>query len=269
MTHVFYGKPLVFNEKNHCYYWDGQPLPSVTTIINRLSKPLLIQWAADMAVEHVRKCFEADASEFVVKPIQEVLEEARLAHQNIKEEAGDIGRLVHARARAMLDPKWVPNREVDSEIAKHPQAVKALRALQEWKSAHKIEPIGIERRVMSAKQLYAGTVDFVGRIEGKLGVLDFKTGNGVYDEAWWQTCGYVDALVEEQVLLGDSILSCGPVGGYPNVSRWIVHLSKKDGSFTVHERGEQDKPDFDVWRALVAADKALRKARKHPQPKRT
>lgn len=250
---MFYGRELRFNPNNHRYYWDDKPVPSVTTIINRLSKPLLIQWAADMAVNHIEGALARGSEDMGF-----ICQEARKAHERIRDEAGDIGSLVHNHARKMLDPSWRSTHGDDQKIAKHPQAVQALRALASWVVQHKIEPIGIERRVMSVKQLYAGTVDFVGRIDGKLGVLDFKTGNGVYDEAWWQTCGYVDALVEEGVLDPDKTY----------LTRWIVHLSKADGSFTVHERGEADAADYSVWRGLVQTDKALRVARKHPQPKR-
>src|SRR5678810_1480875 len=52
---MFYGRMLTYHHGRHMYFWDGQHVPSVTTIIKRLDKPGLIQWAADMAVDHIKQ----------------------------------------------------------------------------------------------------------------------------------------------------------------------------------------------------------------------
>lgn len=245
---LFYGKPLTFNERNHRYYWNGQAVPSVTTIINRLSKPLLIQWAADMAVDHIEKSLVAHLN-FKVVP-EGVLKNARKAHIIHKEAAGDVGKRVHKYAQMILQ-RQSPPEPLDGP------AQKAIEAFWQWVEQHRIQVLDVERRILSAEHMYAGTCDFFGHINDRLAVLDFKTGNGVYDEAWWQTAGYSEALLEE---LPDSDI---PV-------RWIVHLNKTTGEMTPHCRDSIEDWGLDraVWRGLVSLDKALRQARKHPQPKK-
>lgn len=257
---LFYGKQLTFNPKNHRYYWDGEPLPSVTTIISRLAKPLLIQWAANCAVEHIRA--QLDLRNVVGLPPQEgaaafeaICEEAKKAHAGIRDEAGDVGRTVHDIARAILAGETVFDGR-PRDLA--PQAVMALVAFERWRAPRKIEPFGLERRIMSRRLRYAGTADFWGLVDGTHTVLDFKTGNGVYDEAWWQTSGYEYALREE---LGFA----GPI------RRVIVHLNKSTGECEVHERDspKDREADGNVWLSLVALDTCLRLARRHKPPRTT
>jgi len=245
---VFYGKPLTFNPRNHRYYWDGQPVPSVTTIISRLNKPLLIQWAANCAVEHIESAYHSNLGALP----KDVWESAKKAHEVIRDTAGDVGTMVHDYARCALGNLPLPD---TSEFPE--QALKALRALGQWRGENKVEPIAVERRVMSRKLMVAGTCDYYGHINGRRACLDFKTGNGVYDEAWWQTSGYDDLLAEELDL------------GEP-LDRWIIHLNKTTGECVPHLRNarEDHEQDRAVWRNLVALDAALRVARKHPQPKK-
>jgi hypothetical protein len=250
---VFYGKPLTFNEKRHMYFWGGKHLPSVTTIISRLDKPLLIQWAANCTADYIRQRADEwpDGYRLSQGTLSNLCEEARYAHRTIKEDAGDIGTRVHRYARAILEGKS-PEEPLDGP------AQKAIEAFWQWVEMHRIEPIAVERRVMSESYLYAGTCDFFGHIDGVLSILDFKTGKGVYDEAWWQTSGYEVALAEE-------------LGNLPvPAARWIVHLNKESGDCVPHSRTtiEDWQADRAVWLSLVKLDQALRAARKHPQPKR-
>lgn len=244
-SQTFYGKPLTFNPNNHRYTWGGKPVPSVTTIINRLGKgDALIQWAANCAVDHIEQALARGSEDMGF-----ICQEARTAHKQKKDAAADIGTRVHEYAKLILQGKNPPE-PLDGP------AQKAIEAFWHWVEVHKIEPHAVERRVMSARHLYAGTTDFYGMIDGRWSVLDFKTGRGVYDEAWWQTSAYGMALQEE-------------MGGPPAV-RWVVHLNKETGECTPHRRDsmEDHMQDKLVWLALLQLDGALRAARKHPQPKK-
>lgn len=258
---TFYGKPLTFNPRNHRYYWDGSPVPSVTTIINRLGKgDALIQWAANCAVDHIRDNIGADMR----VPLPMLFEQARKAHTAKKDAAADIGTRVHEYAKLALQGKSPP----EPDAALDGPAYRAIEAFWQWVEQHKIEPLAVERRVMSKEHLYAGTTDFYGRINGLLAVLDFKTGKGVYDEAWWQTSAYSMALLEEAGLWIDG--KAGATGSSFWPVRWVVHLNKETGECSAHCRDsiEDHQADMSVWLSLLALDKSIRAARKHPQPKR-
>lgn len=245
---MFYGKPLTFNGRNHRYRWGDEFVPSVTTIINRLNKPMLIQWAADQAVESFRKEIGRLGGDLSKADVPTICAQARLAHTVTRDAAGDTGRVVHDVAKGMVRGQPMPALAPGFE-----QAAKALEALRDWLGKNKVEPVGVERRVFSKKQKYAGTCDFFGRINGRLSVLDFKTGNGVYNEAWFQTCGYEDALQEE--------LGCDALQHH------VIHLNKNTGEFRHHTRnpGEPVRTPMMVWRNLVRLDRCLREMPEMPR----
>lgn len=236
-TPVFYGKPLVFKEKQHRYFWDGKPIPSVTTILNRLAKPALIQWAADCEVEHMSAVLNSPAG-FLLSNIAGELDNARKAHAVKRDTAADVGTQLHEYARASLagQAPALPNNEVVQRV---------IGALIDWRCKHDIQPIGLERRIMSQRHWYAGTCDFFGKIDGRLCVLDFKTGSGIYDEFWLQTAGYDIALTEELALPFD-------------LDHWIVRLDKKTGEFDA-VRKHASPVHIDAWLSLVAFDRSARR----------
>lgn len=259
---MFYGKPLEYYPASHRYKWDGQWVPSVTTILNRLNKPMLIQWAADMAVEHVQKKISEwpEGFRYSYGTLLNICQEARLAHANIRDAAGDVGTLVHKYAKDMLEGKGLPTGPEAKPVPI--QAANAIAAFREWLLAHKIEPIAVERRVMSRELMYSGTCDFFGHIDGKLSVLDFKTGNGVYDEAWFQMAGYEIALREE---LQEGSLASQMMP----MQHWLVHLNKNTGECAPYLRtSEETIAAKAVWRNLVAMDRAIRDMPKMPKVKK-
>jgi hypothetical protein len=241
---VFYGKPLVFKEKAHRYYWGGEAVPSVTTIINRLNKPLLIQWAANCAVDYIIENFDVAHNNTIgLKPA--IAEAARKAHTVIRDTAGDIGHEVHEHARRHFMRMKFPALPLLPE-PEHPQAVKALAAFRDWAAQHKIEPLGVERRVFSQQRMYAGTCDFYGRIDERLTIADFKTGRAVYAEGWFQMGGYEDALREE-------------LGLSEALDHVLIHLDKNTGRCVPHLcKADDTEPSLNVWRALVHLDKHMR-----------
>ena len=209
---IFYGKPLTFNPKSHRYTLDGQPIPSVTTILGRLNKPALIQWAANCAVDRIKAEAVTPYNDQMVRVVSDgVLEAARTAHATIRDAAGDVGTYVHAYARAALSDDLIAGvKPID------PAADRCCDGLENFFADHEFETLGVERKIVSQQYHYAGTCDFYGHIDGKLSVLDFKTGGErIYDEAWLQTSAYELALCEELGLDADSVW------------RWVVHINKK------------------------------------------
>ncbi len=60
-----------------------------------------------------------------------------------------------------------------------------------------VTPELVERRIVNHDHRYAGTVDAIARIGGKLGVLDIKTSASIYRDYCLQTSAYMDALKNE------------------------------------------------------------------------
>jgi hypothetical protein len=239
---LFYGKPLTYRSGAHRYYWAGEQVTSVTTILGRLSKPALIQWAANMAVDHVKAVVDRPEG-FIVADLPAVLEQARKAHVVKKTTAADIGTYTHAYAQDCLQANHLLPLPDPIELAKEltktgvpEERVKEMvngvlagcEGFRTWFREHTIQTIEVERPVMFWREgptfpRFAGRTDFYGRIDDTLGTMDVKTSGGVYEDYWLQLQAYDIALTEELK---------------PNVElvRWVLHLDKKTGKHKFYQR---------------------------------
>jgi CRISPR/Cas system-associated exonuclease Cas4 (RecB family) len=179
-----------FDEENHRYYLDGRQMTGVTTILSILAKPALIQWAANMAVDYIEGLARtrSDGERYVLLDIPE-FQKARKAHAQKRDESADIGKLAH---------KWC-ERYVKGE---NPEREEALGIITDnflkWVEEAKPKFIASEKVVWSQKHWFAGTLDFIAEIDGKVYLGDIKTGSGIYSEMFLQTSGYQLALEETE-----------------------------------------------------------------------
>ncbi len=204
------------------YPRNGREYWSVTTVLDAINKPALVEWASrsardatrQVAVEAYRlahpvpagpgrqQCLGLDPSSFVA--LVEKLQGRRPAHLAASEQATSIGSLVHARIEAEL--RWelgqsVPLPEVpretvvDGRAVAHP-AWSAYRAYRAWRAAHDVRVVSVEQKVYSDRYEYAGTADLVAYVDGVLTVGDFKTSKAVYGEYRLQVAAYRQAVLE-------------------------------------------------------------------------
>ena len=78
-----------FNQEKHIHLLGDIPLHGVTSVLGVISKPALIQWSANMAVQYVKENLKD------ISDLNEVLESAKSAHRKKKEQAGDWGTTLH------------------------------------------------------------------------------------------------------------------------------------------------------------------------------
>ena len=74
-----------------------------------------------------------------------------------------------------------------------------------------------EKTVVSKKNKFAGTVDIIGKVNGKLYVIDVKTNNSgaIYETYHLQVSAYIEALRENGVAVeGGYVLVLSPEGKY-------------------------------------------------------
>jgi hypothetical protein len=76
----------------------------------------------------------------------------------------------------------------------------------EWKKGHKIQDILVEEPLVSEKFGFGGTPDRLAYVDDILTLLDYKTGKGIYDEYYYQTCSYVKLVEECKRLYPERIL---------------------------------------------------------------
>jgi hypothetical protein len=199
--------------RGHSYTIDGEPVLGVTTALDVLGKPALINWAANTTAGYAVDNW-ADLSKMPPSKRLAVLQKARFAEVD---KASNRGTEVHRLAQGLLHGRKV---EVPEELAGHVES--CVKFLDDWEP----KPIVTEFVVADRKWKYCGQGDAVLQLRnGEVVIIDWKTGRtGIYPEAALQLAAYRFA----EVRLGDdgeehpmSELGIGDTG-------WGVHI-RADG----------------------------------------
>jgi len=205
-----------FNAEEHIHELDGKPLMGVTTVLGVISKPMLIQWSANMAVDFIREHgtveerlddYEGKINWLTIR--EDYLKEARTAHRKKKEKAGDWGTEVH---KAIED--WIKGKVCGIRL--DGKGIEVFEKFQEWAEENKVEFLESEKHVWSKEHWIGGIVDLVIKLNGKKYIGDIKTSSGIYNEAFFQMGAYNLCLEE--------------MGEHKDVEGYIVINLKKDGT---------------------------------------
>lgn len=186
---------LVFEEASHTYTLNGKLLPGVTTILAAKDKPFLSFWRLKIGVETIGKLWEAGKA-YAEEEIKTILEAGKKAHSVKSKEALVSGKIAHAWIEKFVKAKIAG--ENFAEKIEDEKAKNAVSLFYEWQKEHKIEWLASELKLASPKYEFAGTIDAVAKIDGRLTIVDFKTSNQISDEYWLQTGAY-------QLLLDDNL----------------------------------------------------------------
>ena len=279
---------LRFDKDAHIYYRMNGETPEavrgVTNISNILDHSMyLMPWAVKMmylkllkTVPRVRTEESGDAaagleplSEDYTRPIpwaefDKLLQEAKSAHREHFEDAGDVGHLAH---------KWIEDSvrwaiafndgivENMNEVAPTDErAINCGLAAHKWMVAHNVRWLQTEKKVYSRQHNYAGTMDGLALVDDcgdpaccptffqdQLSLIDWKSSNHLRIEYLYQTAAYQHAEQEEF--------------GKPIAARWILRLGKEDGKFEAwyETNFEQDFEAFLACLALQRVNKAVEK----------
>jgi hypothetical protein len=234
---------LDFDERRHFYSVDTVPVPGVTTILSVINKPALVPWAAKLAAETYTALIR-QGGDLTEKRLLEIEKAAMTAPSAKKKQAADVGTVVHAWAcaRARGESPPLPEDERSRE---------GIHAFLRWIESHKVEFLKTELRVFSRRHWYAGTVDFLATIDGRLTIGDYKTSGGIYPEFHLQTAAYLGAWLEEYA----------PDGTEQFPARAIIRFDKYTGAFSVRGRESATYPnDHAGFLGALALHKALRMA---------
>lgn len=179
-------------------------LPSVTNILGAVPKPALIPWAAKLErtacttaaatlYEELASTRQAYPKAWYLAALETRLGQVK-AHTRALEQAGDIGtqahRLIEWTLRTAIGAAAGP-KPVISDAAQW-----AFMAFEDWAKSVRLKPVLIEQVVYSTVHGYAGTMDFLARVNGVLTLVDIKTGKAIYPEASLQSAAYRVALEE-------------------------------------------------------------------------
>jgi hypothetical protein len=172
----------------------GQLLPSVTNVLQALSKPALPRWAAKVVAEQAVAMRDSlpklDAAEAV--------DLLKGAPWRTSTRAAARGTSVHEVIEAKLNGMDVAADDTG-------QVAPWVRSVDKFLAEHEVVPTHTEATLFGDG--YAGTCDFVGTIDGAYVYADWKTGKDLYAEVALQ----LSALAAAPMLsVGDGQLA-GPM----------------------------------------------------------
>jgi hypothetical protein len=161
------------------YTFDGIEYPSVTTILDILDKSgALMPWAVNNTIEYLK-----------TNPGQ--YEQARIEYRNVSKEALNIGSQVHD-----LIECYIKHGKDKSYMTKYNDSVQnAFLAFLEWEEKHNVEWLETEQSIYHPSRGYAGTLDFIAKIDDHIYCGDFKTSKAIYPEYYMQIAAYNHARI--------------------------------------------------------------------------
>lgn len=174
----------------HSYYLDGEKLDGVTTLLNGLPKPALVNWAANAAAEDADEHW----AEYTQLSSYERKQAISSAHRRSRDLAANKGTAVHQLADALSRHQEVV---VPPFLTGHVDA--AVKFLDEWQ----VEVIEAEVSGYNQEHFYGGTFDLLFRsplYPGRVFLADYKTSRtGIYGETAMQLEAYsrFDAITTE------------------------------------------------------------------------
>lgn len=158
------------------YYNDeGVEVPSVTTVIKILNKPVLMYWANSLGFKNKSYKKELERTAVVGTMVHEFIE-----HR--------FSNKLYSRIKEVNN--------LDEQSAN--EALLSYFAFRNWYKHNKdnLKIIHSEKKFVSNKHNYGGTIDLIAEYKGKLYIIDFKTSTKVHASMFLQLSAYAN-MVEE------------------------------------------------------------------------
>jgi len=126
------------------------------------------------------------------------------------QQAAEWGTIIHETVEKLLQGE---DHVVSAKIAI------SINEFQDWYKQRPFQLFdakkNIERRVYDLRKGYAGTVDIIAEVQGKVSIIDLKTSTGIWKEHALQTAAYLNAYNESS---GDEAAECE--------TRWILRIDQ-------------------------------------------
>lgn len=191
ITKLYGGKvELGFDPLKHTYTVGEEIFSGVTTALSIINKPALIYWAVNKTLEYMKDNIPPGTAldELQIQKLLREAKNARFAHSDGAKEAGTF---IHNWIEDYINgekPDLPTNESLKRSV---------LGFVEWWDSLTNKEVIHVERPLVSLKYKFAGTPDLIAKIDGKLTIVDWKTGSGIYPEHFVQMGAYAIAYEEE------------------------------------------------------------------------
>jgi len=163
----------------HSYSLNGQRVPGVTSCTGVLNKPALQSWYAEQAAIWAAN----NPDQLTALGHEEFIGMAKGAGTREMKSASKIGQDLHSHAEKLATTGEAPD-VPEQDLLMVQQAADFLDVMQ-------VRTIVAERCVWNEQHHYAGRLDLLAEIDGRVWLLDFKTGrSGIWPEAAMQQAAY-------------------------------------------------------------------------------
>jgi hypothetical protein len=169
-------EPVEFFCESNYYLIDGIKYPRVTRIKSVINNPGLSYWQSTVGKKKANE---------------------------IMKKRGDFGTRIHKLIQITLNGEKVDLKNYDEETET------TMKLFKDFLVEHDLQPELVEQHLwfkLSEKYRYAGTADFIGYVDGKLMLLDWKTSKAIYPDMWLQLSAYIVAF---EALTGERLDGCG------------------------------------------------------------
>lgn len=186
-----------------------------TSITKNLDKSrALLPWAVGLVGSHITVTLEANGGDrkYHRDEIVLLVQEAMLKPEEAKVKGGSTGDIIHTFAHEfalhILKPKKNKMPTIDhlsEEDVEQMKAINGINAFLDWYNSRKVEFVAMEEVVYYNSLLsgdtkegehvieFGGIIDLLAKVNGKLGVWDYKTGKAIYSDQRYQNAGYLKA----------------------------------------------------------------------------
>lgn len=208
VRHALYGGAIEidFYPKSHRYKLvkeDGEErnewLKSPSGIVKYLDKSApLMSWATKCFYEAMVVAMR-DGKNFTADDLLSMLEVAKGAYKERREEAANVGTVVHFYAQNHATLKGIEEAEGFADLSEEDQARarQGATAFDTWYAQLGGKSVASEFLVYSRKEGFTGTADDLVEIGGEYWLLDYKTSKGIYTDQIYQVTSYMKAREEE------------------------------------------------------------------------
>ncbi len=151
------------NKRRGGFYWqEGKPYVSVTEVLKVIAKPALSFWFGKCVYLAMAKDPSLSQREALAAPYKE------------SKKAMRRGTLVHKIIELWKEKKMQIPEELQGYVT----------AFEKWNEDNEVELVEHEKTIISEKHNFAGTLDLIAKVNGKLKILDIKTGKDIYPESY-------------------------------------------------------------------------------------
>jgi hypothetical protein len=170
------------------YTWKDERFPSVTTILKVMDKPALPRWASKSVAEYVAAFAERIQAEKIPWPDVHAeltnVDKLKAVPWDYAEKKRDLGSTFHDLAERYAGGMALNPEVFASDV--QPLVKSFLKFVEDFKPKWEAMECGVFNR----EHNYAGTMDTIMHVDGRLMVVDYKTGKDTYVEHALQLAAY-------------------------------------------------------------------------------